>query len=49
VPAGAGLGLTLARKLAEEQRGTLKAAACEHWPGTTFTLNLPREVEPRAA
>jgi signal transduction histidine kinase len=49
VPSGAGLGLTLARKLAEEQRGSLEAAPCERFPGTTFTLNLPREIDSRAA
>jgi signal transduction histidine kinase len=49
MPAGAGLGLTLARKLAQEQRGELTAGDCPYWEGTKVTLRLPRAADAKAA
>jgi two-component system sensor histidine kinase SenX3 len=51
---GSGLGLSLVRRIAESQRGTVSFAAGPGGKGSAFTLRLPaapplREPEPAAA
>jgi signal transduction histidine kinase len=46
---GLGIGLALARRLAEMHEGTLHAESAGPGAGTTFTLNVPALDEPEAA
>lgn len=42
-PGGLGLGLTLARRIAEMHGGALEASSAGHGRGSTFTFSLPLE------
>ena len=43
---GIGLGLTLARRIAEAHGGKLDAAPAPSGPGVVFTIHLPLETPP---